>query len=503
MMTWFGSISAPQTRSEGLSAAAASSSVRHSFVQIPSLSVSRQIVARRDAFARRVGARPALECGGSTPLCNETKTIKSSVKPAHSKVWLRLGRATLYRRFPTCGYLRWGWLSEPTSPQRAPRRGAATCRFPTCGLRKWLAGWAFHRTADWQSAIQPTASRRYEEVKIPSLMQSYPSAGNRPLSFRLIRVLAALVLVLGLTGGCVSSPPPPPVPIARQQSQLEASAALRLSEAQQWTAAAREWQQVAERSAALDDRITEAVAWHNCAQAHRELGDAPGALAFLERAAALNREIGRTNEWWRNQIALLQVESQLDKPKLAERFAPLIPALTPNAPAELRGLFLNELGCWQLDRRELPQAEATLRQAEGAFRQQPFPTGLATVLLNEARLEMARTNWDAALGHWREARAHFDKLANADGIARAYAGEGQALLEAHRDLPGAERALRRAADGFRWLRRPVEYRAAVALLIECLKAQDRTAEADRLRARLTETDPKTAPPSLNPNRPPL
>ena len=329
------------------------------------------------------------------------------------------------------------------------------------------------------------------------------SPRTRSLPFGPTQVLAALVMVLGLTGGCVSSPPPPPVPLARQQTQLEASAALRLSEAQQWTAAAREWQQVAERSAALDDRVTEAVAWHNCAQARRELGDGPGALALLERAATLNRESSRTNEWWRNQIALLQVESQLDKIRLAERFAQLIPALTTNAPAELRGLFLNELGRWQLDRRELPQADVTLRQAEGAFRQGPFPTGLATVLLNEARLEMTRTNFDAALGHWREARAQFEKLANADGIARAYAGEGQALLEAHRDLPGAERALRRAADGFRWLHRPVEYRATVALLIECLKALDRTAEAERLRASLTETDSKTAPSSLNPNPPSL
>ena len=68
----------------------------------------------------------------------------------------------------------------------------------------------------------------------------------------------------------------------------------------------------------------EAVALHNLAQARRELGSEDEARLQLESASAINQRLGRTNEWWRNQIALLQIESHLPE-TLPSRFATLLP----------------------------------------------------------------------------------------------------------------------------------------------------------------------------------
>src|SRR5713226_7549153 len=108
--------------------------------------------------------------------------------------------------------------------------------------------------------------------------------------------------LLSLLLGCSTAQPLPPAPVAVSRAEQSAEQAAKLSESQNWPAAAQEWKLAAERFGLLNDQAREAVALHNLAQAQRELGHAVPARLLLEEAASLNKKLGRTNEWLRNQI---------------------------------------------------------------------------------------------------------------------------------------------------------------------------------------------------------
>jgi tetratricopeptide (TPR) repeat protein len=301
------------------------------------------------------------------------------------------------------------------------------------------------------------------------------------LGSKSLAVFATFILI----SGCSSTKPVAPAPVAVSQARLQADNAAKLTGAGNWTAAARAWQQTAEGYALLNDRANEAIAWHNLAQAQRELGQTAEARTRLEQAAALNLELGRTNEWWRNQIALLQIERQDQESAAAEkRLARLTPLANALSAPELRGLFLNELGLWQMRQHEMVPAEATFRQAEQAFLKANHAPGLAAVLANRAQLALAQARPLEALALWRSALTRYESLADARGIAFCLAGLGRAQLAAGTALDQAESNLRRAADNYRRLNLKPERIATLQVLVECLDREKNTAAADPVREKL-------------------
>ena len=293
----------------------------------------------------------------------------------------------------------------------------------------------------------------------------------------------ALVLLLSsaaaatFLAGCSSTKPPAPAPPALSLAEHTAAQAAKLSQAQNWPAAAREWRRAADRFSLLNDEAGEAVALHNLAQAQRELGKGEEARLLLESASAINQRLGRTNDWWRNQIALLQIESHHPETS-PSRFATLLPKMTQLQDRSTRGLFLNELGLWQTQQTRFSDAEDSFAQADEQFRAVNDPSGRAAVQANQAQLKEEQKNYGEAARLWRVALDKFESLADAQGIARSLSGQGRSLLFAQTDLPRAEELLRRATHNFHLLRSPHEEAASRSLWVECRRAQGKPSPAD-------------------------
>jgi tetratricopeptide (TPR) repeat protein len=260
--------------------------------------------------------------------------------------------------------------------------------------------------------------------------------------------------------------------------------ATRLSEqGQNWLAAVRAWQLAADRFSLLNDRAGEATALHNLAQAERELDKTEAARRHLEQAAKLNERRGRTNEWWRNQIALLQLESHLDNgEQLKKRLDDLLARSARLHDPVIKGLFLNELGLWQKTQRNFMLAEKAFAEGEQNFKTARDSFGLAVVSANRAELYEAQANYPAAISAWKAALRGFESLHDPPGIARALAGQGAALLAANTDLPTAEDLLRHAARNYRVLQKPKHAKAVLELLVRCLSAEGKEKEAEGVRA---------------------
>ena len=307
-----------------------------------------------------------------------------------------------------------------------------------------------------------------------------PGPGHR----RLACFLAATSFLF-LLAGCSSRRPTSPIPGSVALAQRAAAQAAKLSESGSWTSAAMHWQVAADHYAALNDRSTEAISLHNLAQARKELGALDEAHQVLEQAARLNEELSRTNEWWRNQLALLQVEALLKQTQsLSIRFEKLIPRAGRLAEASMHGLFLNELGLWRQSEGHLEKAGESFHQAEQRFLAAKHEPGVATVLANRASLEQQRKNYPGAIASWRAALRRFEQLGDVRGVARALAGEGRALLSAQQDLPAAEDLLRRAARNYRTTKNSKELAATLEVLAECLTAQGKKGAAELVQAEL-------------------
>lgn len=297
---------------------------------------------------------------------------------------------------------------------------------------------------------------------------------------------SAVMLCFIWMGGCKSAPPPAPVPLARMQATRQAEEAAKLSQAENWTAAAQAWQMAADRFALLNDRADEAVAWHNLGQAQHETGGSDDfAHESFEQAAQINRQLGMTNAWWRNQIALVQLEMS-NTNAVASRFKSLS-ALKP--PAELQGFYENELGRFQTEIGDFASASRAFDQAKIIFEQDKNHSGLAAVSMNRALLLSRQKQFPAALTEWRRARAQCEALADPSGLARALLGEGQTLLAAGQDLPQAERLLRQAARNYATLRRVADQKRALTVLIECLQAQNKPADLEQARLEELKKNP--------------
>ncbi len=307
------------------------------------------------------------------------------------------------------------------------------------------------------------------------------------LFFQTARSTVAFVglLFLVFSVGCSSTKPPPPKPPAVAQAQRDAAQGIQLSEMQNWNAAARTWQNAADQYALLNDQTNQAIALHNFAQARRALGQLDEAHQLFEQAAALNEKHQLRKEWWRNQIALLQMEALSNDPAaLQNRFAKLIPGASQIQDANLLGLFQNELGLWRQRQDEFAKAAEEFLRAQSSFNTAHNSGGVASVTANRAQLLEAQKNFEGAASAWRSALKQFEALADPRGITHSLAGQGRALLAANKDLPAAEDFLRRAAHNYRTLKSPADVSSTLELLAQCLAAEGKNAEAARVRAEL-------------------
>jgi tetratricopeptide (TPR) repeat protein len=320
-------------------------------------------------------------------------------------------------------------------------------------------------------------------------------SNTRP-SCDLLAATAQIVspILLPFLLGCSTAQTLPLAPVAVSRAERTAEQAAKLSESQNWPAAAQEWKLAAERFGLLNDQAREAVMLHNLAQAQRELGHAVPARRLLEEAASLNKQLGRTNEWWRNQIALLQLEAlNADAATLRARFEKLAPVAEHLADRSVRGMFLNELGLWRQTQGDFTNAAACFLEAGRLFARSADPAGHATVTANLARCFEARKNPEEALRFWRLALGEFERMADPHGIAYALAGEGRSQLAAQRDLPAAEELLRRAARNYRILQCASETRTTLELLGNCLVAEGKKGEALSVQAELRDLAGRSGP----------
>jgi tetratricopeptide (TPR) repeat protein len=158
---------------------------------------------------------------------------------------------------------------------------------------------------------------------------------------------------------------------------------------------------------------------------------------------------------------------------LADRFQKLQALLPSLANLELRALFLNELGQWQTQNGQYSDAASSLHQAEEYFAKSASPLGVAAVLANRGQFFMAQKNYDAAEREWDRALVSYEMLAEPEGIARALAGKGRALLLANRDLPVAEDCLARAAHNYHTLGKLEEQVVVLDALLLCLTSESK------------------------------
>jgi tetratricopeptide (TPR) repeat protein len=266
---------------------------------------------------------------------------------------------------------------------------------------------------------------------------------------------------------CRSAKPAPEPPVAVVRAERSISHARGLSEQQNWLAAAVEWRKAAKEASLLNDGAKEAIALHNLADTERQLLQYDNAISNALAAAEINEGLGRKQEWWRNQVLLLQLEDLHTNQSPAARLERLLPTIKESNDPTTRGAFWNELGLWQHREGQLEAAAESFTLAQTEYESGRDRSGVATVVANRAKLLETQREPEVAARMWADALRRFEVLAEPVAIAHALLGEGRALMAARKDLAKADAHLRRAARNFR-----------------NLQLHEEAAEADELIERL-------------------
>ena len=296
------------------------------------------------------------------------------------------------------------------------------------------------------------------------------------------------VPVLCMSFGCRSAKAPPPTPQAVSVATRLTTQAETLSQQQNWPAAAEEWKKSAEQFGLLNNLPQQAIALHNQGEAEQEQGHGEGARKLFNAAAELNQKTGRDSEWWRNQIALLQVDAGLANRSqdLEKRFEELLPKSKNLNQPLLLALFQNEVGLWHMHKKDWKDAETAFVSAEKNFQQVQNAVGIAATLANRALLAEATEQFASAESLWRDALSRHEKLSAPAGIARSLAGIGRSLLKQQNKLSESEDFLRRAANNFAVLKLESERKKTLQALAANLKAQGRDADAEKVLKELQD-----------------
>jgi tetratricopeptide (TPR) repeat protein len=218
-----------------------------------------------------------------------------------------------------------------------------------------------------------------------------------------------------------------------------------------WNGALAWWDRAARQYQLLNDRTNLAMAWHNLGVTHRALGKTQEATSDLERAAALNAELGLTNAWWRNQIALLQVANDSAQPGRSERLIRL--DQDPGRPVDgtLGAILAQERARTWMEEGRLPEALTEAERAVAAFAAVGDRGGRAAAQVTVAKILRRLERFGDASRVWREALAEFEASGDPRGVAVALAGWGGCLAAEGRDAALAVDLLKRAEANYRSL----------------------------------------------------
>jgi len=284
-------------------------------------------------------------------------------------------------------------------------------------------------------------------------------------------------MLVGILAGCRSAKPPQPQPRSITEATRSTAQAGKLMEARNWQSAATEWKKAVDEYFLVNDLTNAAVALHNLGQAERELTQYNEARKDLEQAAELNNRLRRKEEWFRNQIALLQLDSvsgHTNEP--GARLQKLSAQLSEIRNASLSGTFLVEAGLFEQSQGQLSKAAETFQHAAREFEAVHDRFGTATVLANQAKLFEQQMNYPAAMDAWHAALAQFEALADPPGVTRSVQGLGRTLLLAKMDLANAEQYLRQAVRNFQSLHDEAGLIESLGLLKKCLTLQGKPEE---------------------------
>lgn len=295
------------------------------------------------------------------------------------------------------------------------------------------------------------------------------AAGERVAGWRWSRLAAGFASTLLLLGvavhvGCASRSGAGPAPEPRVAVEAErlARQAAKLQSEENWNGAVVWWHRAGQQYGLLNREADVALAQHNEGVCRRALGQPGEARELLERAAATNERLKRTEDWWRNQVALLQLDLAEPEVGKAERRLAALTALAGERPPE-RGVaaVLAHEGArleWQGGR--YAEALALADRALGLFREAGDAAGVAAVRVVQGGVWTAQGRKAEAETAWREALGEFERLGQPRGVAVALAGLGGVLSADPGRREEAERVLRRAIDNLRALRMESEARAA-------------------------------------------
>lgn len=263
-----------------------------------------------------------------------------------------------------------------------------------------------------------------------------------------LRAVVGLAVVCVGAAGCASKPAPPPPPRAWEEAGRLSRQAVLLQSNGDWNAALAWWERAALQYQLLNDRTNLAVAWHNLGAVRRALGQAAEATADLERAAGLNAELGQTNAWWRNQIALLQVANDTAAPEVEAFLARLEDQ--PGWPTEgrLGAVLAQERARTWMEAGRLPEALAEAERAALEFGKAQDRAGAAAARVTVAKILRRLGRFREAAEMWRGVLGEFEALGDARGVAVSLAGWGGCLAEAGTDPVLAGDLLRRAEANY-------------------------------------------------------
>lgn len=275
-------------------------------------------------------------------------------------------------------------------------------------------------------------------------------------------LVLALALALAATlAGCSSNPPPPPKPKAVADADRLTTQATRLQNEENWPGAAQLWQRAARQFQLLNRPSDLALARHNEAICRIALQEIQPARQLLQQAADSNRQLGRTHDWWRNQIALLQIDNASAPSAALERLHQLQPRL-PEIQSQpfLLGLFQHETARASLAN-ALPTSEslAAADQALASFQQTHNPAAQAAVRMTRARILHRDRQWLAAVSEWRQALTTFEQLGHPRAVALCLAGLGTSLAQTESTQAEAQVILGRALENLATLHQHADAQA--------------------------------------------
>lgn len=277
--------------------------------------------------------------------------------------------------------------------------------------------------------------------------------------------LAAAVLLGGWGGaGCASQKPKPPPPAEVQEADRLARQAARLQADENWAGAAQWWMQAGKQFQLLNRLDQVAMARHNEAMARRELGATAHAHQLLEEAASLNRQTGQMSAWWRNQVALVQLENDTSPVAAARRLASLVEVgAGQEVEPRVRALLAHEEARLRASEGQLDTALAAIDRSAQGFAALGDRAGWAAATVTKAGLLRRQNELAAAATTWREALREYEQLGYPRGVAVALSGLGSTLRAAGETLESTD-LLRRAAENFRTLGREKDALAVEAEL---------------------------------------